>query len=326
MALDVYLVFAASGAALIALGIGLIRGRKVSQYLACLLCGIIAISEIVTMQEYRAPLRGGDWDAIAIVLVCTATAVLVAALPGARHHFETDHAGPIGVVIALVVGVCLGAVLMLGGLLLIILGIVETKFVGWGLVTLALGAAMIGLSRPLQAGVNAARIGVSVGYFAYVIVGLVVSHELGATASFGTLVPLGLALTALGGLWLAESSTVHFGPAGPVPLSRGLLGLVRSDTATRPGPQPLPQQPRPAPWSGSYPSPVGTGTNTLAVVAFVLSFFFAIPGIVCGHVALSQLRRTGERGRGFAIAALALGYGGLLLFVILWATLMALVH
>jgi hypothetical protein len=326
VALDGYLVLAASGAALIALGIGLLRGRRVSKYLTCLLCGIIAIGEIVTIQQDRAPLRGADWDAIAVALLCIAVAVLVAVLPGARHHFGTDDAGPIGVVIASVVGVCLGAGLMLDGLLLIILGTVVTKFVAWGLVALALGAVMIGVSRPLRAGVNAARIAVSIGYLVYVVVGFVVGHELGAAASFGTLVPFGLALMALGGLWLAESSSTHFGPAGSVALPRGLLGPVQAGMSPPPGsvgPQPPPPPPH---WSGPYPSPVGIGTNTLAIVAFVLSFFFAIPGIVCGHVALSQLRRTGQRGRGFAIAALVLGYGGLLLFVILWATLIALVH
>jgi hypothetical protein len=327
VALDVYLVFAASGAALIALGIGLLRGRKVSQYLTCLLCGIIAISEIVTIQQDRAALRGDDWDAIAVVLVCIAVAVLVAVLPGARHHFQTDDAGPVGVVIASVIGVCLGACLMLDGLLLIILGTVETKFVGWGLVTLALGAAMIGASGPLRAGVNAARIAVSLGYLVYIVIGFVVGHEMGATASFGTLVPFGLALTALGGLWLSESSTAHFGPAGPVAPLRNPLGVAHADMAPPPGPIGAHSQPPPPPsWPGAYPSPARAGTNTLAIVAFVLSFFFAIPGIVCGHVALSQLRRTGERGRGFAIAALVLGYSALLFFVILWATLIALVH
>jgi hypothetical protein len=45
----------------------------------------------------------------------------------------------------------------------------------------------------------------------------------------------------------------------------------------------------------------------------------AIAGIVCGHMALSQIRRTGEEGRSLAIAGLVIGYGvlaiGLVLFV-----------
>lgn len=49
-------------------------------------------------------------------------------------------------------------------------------------------------------------------------------------------------------------------------------------------------------------------TNTLAIVAFVLAFFASIAAIVCGHIALAQIKQTGEAGRGFAIAALVLGY------------------
>lgn len=56
-------------------------------------------------------------------------------------------------------------------------------------------------------------------------------------------------------------------------------------------------------------------TNTLSIVAFVLSlsgfvflFIGFIGGIVCGHIALSQIKRSHESGRGFAIAALVIGY------------------
>jgi peptidyl-prolyl cis-trans isomerase B (cyclophilin B) len=54
--------------------------------------------------------------------------------------------------------------------------------------------------------------------------------------------------------------------------------------------------------------PQMSGTNPLAVVSFVLVFFATVPAIVLGHVALTQIRRTGQGGRGLAIAALMLGY------------------
>jgi len=56
-------------------------------------------------------------------------------------------------------------------------------------------------------------------------------------------------------------------------------------------------------------SPAPAPFNTLAAVALALSFVTIIGGIVCGHVALSQIARTGERGRWLAIAALVIGYG-----------------
>ena len=49
-------------------------------------------------------------------------------------------------------------------------------------------------------------------------------------------------------------------------------------------------------------------TNTLAIVSFVSSFVIAIVGIVTGHMALRQIRRTGEGGRGLAIAGLVISY------------------
>lgn len=66
------------------------------------------------------------------------------------------------------------------------------------------------------------------------------------------------------------------------------------------------------------PSPSGEGasvapTNALAVTALVAAFFVPIAAIVLGHLALGQIARTGEQGRGLAIAALVLGYGVIVL-------------
>ena len=63
---------------------------------------------------------------------------------------------------------------------------------------------------------------------------------------------------------------------------------------------------------GSY-APARPGTNGLAIASFIcgLAFFCGITApvaVVLGHVALSQIKRTGESGRGLAIAGLVLGY------------------
>jgi len=76
-----------------------------------------------------------------------------------------------------------------------------------------------------------------------------------------------------------------------------------------------------------YPQPYAAAppTNSLAIVALVLSLagllvgVTAIGGIVCGHIALAQIKRTGEGGRGFAIAGLVLGYVGIGFFVLFFA-------
>ncbi|QYM77438.1 DUF4190 domain-containing protein [Leucobacter luti] len=50
-------------------------------------------------------------------------------------------------------------------------------------------------------------------------------------------------------------------------------------------------------------------TNTLSILALIAAFLapFVVP-VVLGHISLNQIRRTGEGGRGLAIAALVLGY------------------
>lgn len=59
-----------------------------------------------------------------------------------------------------------------------------------------------------------------------------------------------------------------------------------------------------APAAGYYAPP----TNTLAILALVLAFVISPGGIICGHIALNQIKRTGEGGRGLALAGLIIGY------------------
>ena len=49
--------------------------------------------------------------------------------------------------------------------------------------------------------------------------------------------------------------------------------------------------------------------NDLAVIALIASCFgLTIPGIVMGHIALSQIKKSGETGYGLALAAVIVGY------------------
>ncbi|MFI2837593.1 DUF4190 domain-containing protein [Mycolicibacterium sp. PDY-3] len=57
--------------------------------------------------------------------------------------------------------------------------------------------------------------------------------------------------------------------------------------------------------------PHTAGTNTMAIVALITGLTIAPLGIVFGHIALSQIKRTWQDGRGLAIAGLVLGYLGL---------------
>ena len=63
----------------------------------------------------------------------------------------------------------------------------------------------------------------------------------------------------------------------------------------------------------SYPT-----TNGFAIAALACSFFIifgAILGIIFGCVALSQIRRQGQRGRGMAIAGIVIGSCWIVLIV-----------
>jgi hypothetical protein len=85
----------------------------------------------------------------------------------------------------------------------------------------------------------------------------------------------------------------------------------------------------PTPYPGGLP-PVPYGpppprTNPYAIASLVCSLaglvtgISVIAGIVLGHIALNQIKQTGEEGRTLAIAGLAVGYGLLalgILFVI----------
>lgn len=50
-------------------------------------------------------------------------------------------------------------------------------------------------------------------------------------------------------------------------------------------------------------------TNVLAIVSLVLSILgFCLIASILGHIALSQIKKTGEQGRGLAIAGIVVGY------------------
>ncbi len=94
--------------------------------------------------------------------------------------------------------------------------------------------------------------------------------------------------------------------------------------AWTPGPAP---QPSYAPYAihGQAYVYAAPRTSTLAIVSMILSLsalLFVLPavaGIVCGHIALAQIKRTGEGGKGMAIAGVVIGY------VVIGFTLLAVV-
>ncbi len=61
------------------------------------------------------------------------------------------------------------------------------------------------------------------------------------------------------------------------------------------------------------PAPV----NSIAIIALVLACIGGIPAFVFGHIALRQIKQTGERGRTIALVATILGYVWLAVGIVL---------
>lgn len=113
-------------------------------------------------------------------------------------------------------------------------------------------------------------------------------------------------------------------PSAPNPYGTGGAGIQDASTQPMYGSS-VPQRPYATPGatyaatyaSGHYAPYATTSTspNTLSIVAFVCSlaglvtYVSAVAGIICGHIALNQMRRSNDpTGRGFAVASLVIGY------------------
>ena len=74
-----------------------------------------------------------------------------------------------------------------------------------------------------------------------------------------------------------------------------------------------------------YPPPQSASNKPLAVASLVCSLFGwvclfigALLGVIFGFIALAQIKRTGQRGRGMAIAGIVIGAVLIVLGITLW--------
>ncbi|QZY53390.1 DUF4190 domain-containing protein [Leucobacter tenebrionis] len=54
-----------------------------------------------------------------------------------------------------------------------------------------------------------------------------------------------------------------------------------------------------------------------SIVGFFTFAIFAVAGVIMGHISLNQIKRTGENGRGMAIAGLIVGYAAIGFWVLI---------
>ena len=85
--------------------------------------------------------------------------------------------------------------------------------------------------------------------------------------------------------------------------------------------QPYAVQARQAfPPQGGYYPPANPGWNALCIVGFILSFLFSPLGLILSIVALVQINKVPQKGRGLGIAGIVLGALGTVMYVIVIGT------
>jgi peptidyl-prolyl cis-trans isomerase B (cyclophilin B) len=74
----------------------------------------------------------------------------------------------------------------------------------------------------------------------------------------------------------------------------------------------------------AMPQSAGTaaGYNVLAIVGFILAFVFNIAGLVVSLIALSKIKKTGERGRGLALAGVIISIVSIIFGIIYIAVIL----
>ncbi len=77
-------------------------------------------------------------------------------------------------------------------------------------------------------------------------------------------------------------------------------------------------QPGGAPVYAPPAPPMAQSTNGMAIASLISSFFIPIVGVILGHIALGQIKRSNgmQGGRGLAIAGLVIGYLGIAFYVL----------
>ncbi|SEM90694.1 DUF4190 domain-containing protein [Cryobacterium sp. TMT1-3] len=103
-------------------------------------------------------------------------------------------------------------------------------------------------------------------------------------------------------------------PAGPsVPPAYGTPAAPAYPSSPAPGIQAAPAYGQPAAYGQN---PYGQQNaqdkyNVLAIISLVSAFFVSLVAVITGHMAMSQIKKTGEKGYGLALWGLILGYLGI---------------
>lgn len=70
-------------------------------------------------------------------------------------------------------------------------------------------------------------------------------------------------------------------------------------------------------------APASDRYNVLSIVGFILAFVISIAGLVVSIIALSQIKKTGEKGRGLALAGIIISVLAIILTIVGYIVLFA---
>ncbi|MFM6979786.1 MAG: DUF4190 domain-containing protein [Micrococcales bacterium] len=119
-------------------------------------------------------------------------------------------------------------------------------------------------------------------------------------------------------------------PVKAKPAAKSKAAAKPADQAPVDEPISVVQVERPAPAAAQVQSsyvmnPPGNKYNVFAIVSFALAMVgFGPIASIFGHISLSQIKKTGEEGRGLAIAGIVIGYAAVALGILGIAVLVAL--
>jgi hypothetical protein len=201
-------IVAALGLALLALARMLHRADRIGRGLTYVACGTIA-SSILLGQDHRSGM-------MLAALGCVAAIISLALVPEVDNYFTGPQAPlagvPTGVVVSQTILTVWVATVSLVSVLYFLLG-VGGAGVQWVLLALVLGAMAFGVRRAgteLQDGNPAGRGVITI------VMGVTVLLVLIGRDDTGMLVPLGLSVGAIAGLWLPQDSRRFFAPGTPI--------------------------------------------------------------------------------------------------------------
>jgi hypothetical protein len=197
----ILLIVGLLGVAMLAIALRLYRRERVGRGLAFAFAGTLVISIAFSSGNTAA----ATWSMILSII-----GILILALaPRVRQVFDQAAAvdgPPTSVVVSRTLIAIFSAIAVMVALIYLLLATASAKYAVAGIIAGLLAVSATLLARRLDRGDRQARLMISIGAGAYVILLLILGR-----AQAGLLVPIGLAVATVGFLWIPNDARAFFG-------------------------------------------------------------------------------------------------------------------